>query len=228
MTFPIVSRTVLAVLATVLLAACATPMKMPVAKDTPAVDVSSKSLLLMTLRMSHDAKPSITPFPRVAHVEKPGATKQEDRLNFMFDADATSVGPDGEDYLVRVDLEPGQYSFHGFSGGGGMAIFPGYFALPILADIEVEPNTVVYLGRIEARTRERVGNEFRAGPVAPLLDQAVTGWSTSTWEVEVRDAYESDIARFRTHFPALAETEVRKQVLPAFDREKTQKWWDAQ
>lgn len=72
--------------------------------------------------------------------------------------------------------------------------------------------------------RERQGNEFHAGPVIPLIDQAAVGASGGTFDVEVVDAESSDEALFRTRFPALRTATIHKAMPPAFDRPPTQKW----
>lgn len=219
--------TTIALAAAVLVSACATPAKMGLTKDTQELDTSTKSILLMTMRLDHAAKPSVTPNPRVVHVEMPNAQSREQRLNFLIDGESATLGPDGTEYFVRMELPPGKYKLMGVSGGGGIAIFPGHFLLPLVTEFEVPANSVAYMGRIEARTRDRKENEFRAGPVLPLLDQAMTGWSGSTWDVAIRDSYESDMGRFKTAFPALRSASVKKNVV-SFDRAVAQAWWDAQ
>jgi hypothetical protein len=204
---------------------CATRNSMGLLKSDATVDVSKNSLALMTVRVDHAYRSSVTPFVRVVYLERPEAKEKEDRLNFVMDAQANAVGPDGQDFLVRMAIPPGKYTVMAVGGGGGLAIFPGTFLMPLLMDIDISPGTVTYLGRIEGRTRERSGNEFRAGPVIPLIDQAATGWSGSTWDVTVRDAYESDMQRMRAAFPALKTVNVGKNVM-RFERDKAQAWWE--
>ena len=141
-------------------------------------------------------------------------------------AEANAVGPDGQDYLLRMAIPPGKYRVMAITGSGNLAIFPGMFQIPLQIDVDVAPGTVSYWGRIEGKTRERVGDEFRAGPVIPLIDQAATGWSGSTWDVVVRDACESDLQRFRASFPALKSVSVKKEIL-SFDRARAQAWWES-
>jgi hypothetical protein len=74
---------------------------------------------------------------------------------------------------------------------------------------------VTYLGRIEAVIRERKEEtELRAGPLIPLLDQAVTGFSGGTFDIEIVDRYETDIAEFAKRHPFLASQSVGRAVLP--------------
>jgi hypothetical protein len=78
------------------------------------------------------------------------------------------------------------------------------------------------VGHVWATVRERQDNEFKAGPVVPLIDQAVAGASGGTFDVETTDEFATDEAAFRSKFPALAGVEMAKAILPGFDRNKAQ------
>ncbi len=85
--------------------------------------------------------------------------------------------------------------------------------------IELKPNKIVYLGRIEAVIRERKNDgELRAGPVVPLLDQAVTGFAGGTFDINVYDNYDKDIALFKQIYPLLNKYTVEKAVLPQWKK----------
>ncbi|HUS23544.1 MAG TPA: hypothetical protein VM369_01240, partial [Candidatus Binatia bacterium] len=88
-----------------------------------------------------------------------------------------------------------------------------------------QPHAVVYLGRITAVMRERAGGEFRAGPVTPLIDQAATGISSSTFDVTTSEE-PGDLRSMRSNFVALREQPVTAVPLPAFDRARAQRWWE--
>jgi hypothetical protein len=67
----------------------------------------------------------------------------------------------------------------------GIFPFHGFFFAPLHEDLDVEPNSVVYLGQVDATAVERKDGELRAGPVIPLIDQAATGFSGGTWDISV-------------------------------------------
>jgi hypothetical protein len=133
----------------------------------------------------------------------------------------------GNTYLLRMELPPGRYDIVGMTSRSGVFPIAGMFFAPLQVPLEVKENGVFYIGRINATVRERQGNEFRAGPPIPLIDQAVVGASGGTFDVEIVDAQATDEDLFRTRFPALKDVPVRKAMLPAFDRAKAQKWWEA-
>ena len=87
--------------------------------------------------------------------------------------------------------------------------------------------TNVPIGHIEATVRERQGDEFKAGSSIPLIDQAVVGASGGTFDVAITDALSTDEALFRSKFPALTNVEIKRAILPPFDRLKAQQWWEA-
>ena len=61
-------------------------------------------------------------------------------------------------------------------------------------------------------------NELRAGPVIPLIDQAVAGFSGGTFEVKIFDNYDDDMAVFRQKHPALGHFTVERAVLPPWTK----------
>lgn len=219
-----------ALVGAVLLTGCATPTRMAFGDDAPATDVATKPVLLMTANFKNKYRVDYQPQLLVVHVERPGATEAKDRINFTMDAKARieTGSPDaGNTYLLRMELPPGQYQIVGMTSRSGIFPVAGSFFAPLHVPLEVKDNGVAYLGRVNAVVRERQGNEFRAGPPIPLIDQAVVGASGGTFDIEILDAQASDEEVFRQRFPALKSAAIRKAILPPFDRANAQKWWEA-
>ena len=103
----------------------------------------------------------------------------------------------------------------------------GSFFAPLHTTITVGEPGVYYLGHVNATVRERKGEEFKAGPSIPLIDQAIAGASGGTFDIDITDGFDKDEALFRAKFPALAGVKITKAILPAFDRAKAQAWWQA-
>jgi hypothetical protein len=199
-------------------------------KTSTTVDVSSKSVLLMTLDLFRsDKNRYFTPNYFFVHVEKPNAQGKDDRQNFeVEDADKIKTSGGRTIYLLRMAIEPGEYQLRGITGLAMAFPFTGTYFVPLLMDINVPKNAVTYIGRVKAELRPREENEFRAGPVLPLIDQAVTGISTGTFDIAIADMSQEDIAIFQSTFPALGNTPIKTAILPAFDRPKVQRWWEAE
>ena len=106
-------------------------------------------------------------------------------------------------------------------------IIIGYFFTPMHSPLEAKERGIFYLGHINATVRERQGDEFKAGRTIPLIDQAIAGASTGTFDVAITDEFATDEALFRSKFPALEGVAIKKAILPTFDRAKAQKWWEA-
>lgn len=98
--------------------------------------------------------------------------------------------------------------------------------MPIHEDLEVKANSVTYVSRVRGVTRKREEGEFRSGSLIPLLDQGVSGFAHSTFDVEVSDQQEEDLKAFRSNFPALTGSDIQVEILPPFDRQRAQNWWD--
>ena len=132
----------------------------------------------------------------------------------------------GSNYLLRMELENGNYVLRGLTSMSTSFPIRGFFFTPIHENITVNGPGIFYLGHISATVRERQGDEFKAGASIPLLDQAVAGASGGTFDIEITDRWEKDEQVFKNKFPALVNADIKKSILPAFDREKAQKWWE--
>jgi hypothetical protein len=210
-------------------AGCATRTPMAFQDDAERVTPQRKPIHLMTVTLKNEYHTSFQPRMIVVHVEKPNAKEKSDRINFLMDGkakDEPDALPSGNNYLLRMELEPGDYEIVGFSAMGKTFPIIGHFFAPLHANLTSAGAGVFYLGHVNATVRERQGNEFRAGPPIPLIDQAVAGASGGTFDVEIVDQLDKDEPTFRAKFPALEGIAIQKAVLPPFDRAKAQQWWE--
>jgi hypothetical protein len=220
----------LVLIAALIVSGCATPTKMAFENEADKVK-NDKAVFLLTTTLKNGYKTSYQPKAIVLHVERASVKDSSDRLNFLMD-DKAKIELDtvqaGNTYLVRMELEPGDYVIRGVTGFSGVFPVRGTFFAPLHAEVKATQPGVYYLGHVAATVRERQENEFRAGPPIPLVDQAVTGFSSGTFDVVVSDRFDQDEQMFKTRFPVLREASIRKAPLPPFDRAKAQKWWEAQ
>ncbi len=217
--------------ASVFLTGCATRTTQAFEKDTDRVTSDGDPIYLMTATIRNDYK-NYQPHLLVVNVEKAGATDASGRFNFTMDPKAKLDENDsketGNKYLLRMQLAPGKYEIVGLTELSRSFPIIATFFTPIHATLEVSgKGTVTYLGHIDATVRERKGEEFKAGPSIPLIDEAVAGASGGTWDVAVVDAWGTEEGVFRGKFPALKDVPVQKGLLPAWDRAAAQAWWAA-
>jgi hypothetical protein len=92
--------------------------------------------------------------------------------------------------------------------------YRGHFTLDIGASITPILGKIVYAGRIRAHMRDRKSDsEPRASSsMFPLLDQAVTGFYSGTYDITIEDKFDEDIALFRNKFPGLKQQNILKSV----------------
>ena len=218
-----------ALMIVLVLSGCATRTKMAFESDEDRLTESSKPVFLMTATLKNTYRPSYQPKLLVVNVEKPGAQQAADRFNFTMDDKAKneSDSPDaGSTYFLRLQLDPGRYEIRGLTGLARSFPISAMFFAPLHAPLEAGRSGVFYLGHVTATVRERQGNEFKAGPSVPLIDQAIAGASGGTFDIEISDRLSADEAAFRFRFPALRGVEIKKSLLPPFDRALAQKWWE--
>lgn len=208
-----------------ILTGCATVNPMAVDKETASIDTRKKSVVLLALDISRSDNSRYVPKPSVVHVEKPGASSKQDRQNFKLrEKDKVQLDNGRSVYLIRMALAPGDYTLMAVTGNANAFPFNGFFQVPMLLDFKVEPSAISYMGQVSATLRPRKGDEFRAGPVIPLIDQSVTGVSTGTFDVSVSDAPEA-LSLFRSTYKAFANSSIVSDPLPVFDRAAVQRWW---
>lgn len=212
------------------LSGCATINTMAIDKTSTTVDVSFKSVLLMTLDFSRSDKSRyFAPSYFFVHFEKPNAQSKADRQNFEVTPEDQIITNGGQAiYVLRIALEPGEYQLKGITGLAFSFPFNGNYLVPPLMDINVHKNAVTYIGRIKVIHRPRKENEFRAGPMIPIIDQAVMGISSGTFDIAIVDMSKDDGEIFKSTFPALRDTVIYTAILPDFDRPKVQRWWESE
>ena len=206
-----------ALCAVVLLTACGTPMGLT--GKTKQLDVSQKSMVLATLALTRSDGRTM-PWPKRVQVVATGAPNGSNIQTFAIDTEGMDYGEDNRHYvaLLRIPLAPGKYTIGGV--GGQISVFPmtGNWHVPLGLAFEVPAQSGVYLGRVAADMHPRKDAEFRAGPLIPLIDQAVLGISSSTFDVKVSDESATDLPLFVDAFAALRTQQIHTQILPAFDR----------
>jgi hypothetical protein len=116
------------------------------------------------------------------------------------------------EYLVSVDLDPGDYSVGQVQGGASSFFISGTFDYPINGRFNLNSG-VTYLGHVTMTNRERKESEPRAGSLFPLIDQSVCGFSSGTFDITVTDRGDTDIPDFVQAYPPLKEVNVTKAIM---------------
>ena len=212
----------LAVLAT----GCATGPNMLLAEEASKLD-PSKPLFLMSVTVKNNYQERWKPRIQTVVLEKDGVDGKPEKVIFRMDGKGAIASETGDTtYLVRFPTESLPTIVRGFNAMGSAFPIHGRYFVPLHANLGKSEAGIYYLGSIQAVIRERKDNEFKAGPSIPLLDQAIVGASSGTFDIEISDAYDTDIALFRKTFPALKEADIMRSVLPKWDRAKAQLYWE--
>ncbi|MFZ6862781.1 hypothetical protein ACO0K7_09110 [Undibacterium sp. Ji67W] len=220
-------RLITLILAASFLTGCATVNEMAFDKKSTSLDTSQKSVVLMTVEVSRSDNSRFVPEPNVVRLDIPGVPDKAGHQNFKINKESDFVATnDHKIYLIRMALPPGTYRLDDVTGFARAFPINGMFMVPLYVNFTVQPNSVTYVGRVNAQLRSRKDGEFRAGPVVPLIDQAAAGMSGGTWDISIDDLAESDIETFRSNFPVLSNLKIEKIILPAFDRQLVQDMWD--
>jgi len=203
---------------------------MAVLDNASTTSKSAKSVFLLTVSLRNTFVPAYQPKLQAVKIVK--LTGPETYKTFLFEADLASrsesnLASVGSSYLLRMEIEPGDYIIMGLNSYGQSMMINGEFFTPIGTRLRVSAATpgICYLGHVEAIVRERKGDEFRAGPYLPMQEQKLTGASGGTFDIAITDQWETDSVKFQNKFPALKTATVQKAVLPPFNPDRIQRWW---
>lgn len=192
------------------MAGCASTQPMALSAKTKMLDLSEAPVALMTVKIANEYKPGFQPTDCFVYMKEMKTGKMR---TYIVGKPNQSVKKQFNDYLVSMKCVPGEHRFQNI--GGSSSHFPiyGSFVIPVSNSFDIQPGKVVYLGRIEAVNRKRVGNQPRAGSVIPLLDQGVSGFGGGSWHIKIYDNYEEDVAAFKQKYPFIGNYAVEKVVL---------------
>jgi hypothetical protein len=219
-------RWMLAFAAIATVSGCANIQPMALKTGQDRIDTDTNSVVLLTLEVLRLDGSRYQPSPTLLLVSEPGTRPRDQARLFQLASRHDASEASGHAvYYASMALPAGTYRIDGISGIANAFPFVGRFFIPLLTDFEVTPRSVIYLGHVGATLRERGEGEFRAGPVIPLIDQAATGMIGHTWDVEIADRYDVDMAVFRDRVPALGNLAVENRPLPAWSREAAQRLW---
>jgi len=214
-----------------LFAGCASPRGMATLDDAASVAKPTKNVYLLTVTLRNTHTPAYQPKLNAVKILK--ITGPETYKTLRFEADLTSRSESdraeiGSNYLLRLEMEPGQYVIMGLESWGQAMIMSGDFFTPLGNRLTVPANNpgIRYLGHIDAVLRARKGDEFRACSTLPTQEQRLTGAYNGTFDVVITDQWETDSVKFQTKFPALKDAKVTKFLIPPYNRETIQRWWD--
>jgi len=127
------------------------------------------------------------------------------------------------EYLLSFELKSGTYNLNSMGAIHQSVLITGGGIVPLNFNLDIRPNSVIYLGHLDIVMRERKNDdEIRAGRIYPLIDQATIGTSSGTFDVVVQDKYEVDVKLFISEYPALQKVRIEKYLLPQWTRPKNE------
>lgn len=207
------SRLSYAVLATVMLAGCASVAD----RKADVLDLSNESIVVMSMRFSNSLRPdelvdsigfAVNALDRMEPKTHTLAGQQG-----AFDGGPAGRGiqvgvpPDGEALLV-LRLPPGRFNL---SDLGGRTKLGGVLAFSVQSPFEVRPRTVTYLGHLDLRNKAKTTEDDQSSGNAFLS----VSFKGGTLDVKLKDRYEQDLARLHREYPGTRTIEVVRAPLPA-------------
>ena len=180
---------------------------MPLRTGMNSLHLENGSVCLLSIIAKNQFKPSWPPEVYEVPVINDGTKKRylfkvvelDSSFFIQTTKDIFTLKKEGStEALVSFQLMPGAYRLKGVRGGCTKALTSGHFNFPFDIPFTVDPGEYVYMGRIEMTNRERVSkDEIPSGKKFPLIDQQISGFSRSTFDVDVIDNFDQDIDAFK-------------------------------
>jgi hypothetical protein len=192
-----------------MLVGCADNDNLVIKNGQNSIDLSSKSIVLFSSNMGG-------PEINCAAIGIGGFEETEKKKLF----EVYEIVPYHSRYLVCMRLLPGNYNAIGVIGylvedrGPVQGIAYGRCQLSLKTRIDVKPNSIVYLGSINAKMRERKNDEIQAAYKPPILDRNIFKFYSSTFDFSIEDKYDEDLRGFYGQYPALRKAIIEKSILP--------------
>lgn len=199
---------------------CAPGKPLAISIDSKNLNITEESIALLVIKTSNKVNAGFVPLIRSTEVRDNINNK-----NIKFDcANSVLESPEGYlDHLISMQLPPGDYTLTNFSGsstiGGKASVWvpPGSFSWNFSAEFNLIPNKIVYLGRMEAINRDRIGNEKQSGSTIPLIPQSVSGFSRGTFDLKCIDMFEEDLNNILRSYQWVREYHIEKNILNLVD-----------
>jgi hypothetical protein len=193
--------------------------KMALTKGQSDIDLTKKSIALLSVRISNQYKPSrqlellsvvICPQSETnckhdlpSHYESPYKPYKKEKNHF-------------NEYLLNYELESDTYNIDGlYTTYRIPTLTAGFGFAKLNLKTEIKPNSISYLGHLDIVLREKKSDaEISAGGNVPYIDQSIAGFSSGTFDVVVEDKFDEDMKSFISEYPALQKVKVEKSILP--------------
>lgn len=195
---------------------CASQRIRPLPFGTTTLNPGLSQIALISFRLQNAWSPPFLPIPKTLTLR--GTGSHNTTFNVKLPAAPAFVG----DYYAAIPLPAGAYVIEVISGRTDGGWVKGVFEAPIEASFELQPGKLQYLGHIEAINRERTNSDqIRAGPIIPIIDQSMSGFSTGTWKIRILDQKANDLKEFQTRYPVLANATITVGLFDESERPST-------
>ena len=197
--------------------------KMALTKGKLDIDLTKKSIALLSVRISNQYKPS-----RQLELQSVIICPQSEPncKNDLLSNPGSPYKPYKREkdyfneYLLSYELESGTFNINGlYTTYRIPTLTSGLGFANLNLKTEIKPNSISYLGHLDIVLREKKSNtEISAGGNVPYIDQYVAGFSSGTFDVVVEDKFDEDMKSFISKYPALQNAKIEKSILPQWVR----------
>ncbi|MFD2176019.1 hypothetical protein [Veronia pacifica] len=182
----------------------------PINHEKTSYNTSEKSIAFGRITVKNNNAPSFQPELWNLSVMSEGKKFEFSiRTNMIADH-----GENGREYFFSFEAPAGMTQVQKFTLHAGVPLLvsaDGAFELDQM--VKLEKGKITYLGDITATIVEKKDNEEAVGPLLPLIDQRVAGFSNGTFSVDVKDHFEEDLELLKLTYPAIKGQVFTKNIV---------------
>lgn len=182
---------------------------MALSKSTLKVDFEKGPLAILFITTENKVSPSYIPYIEKILLNQVQLNEEDYyKLNSPIQSEEKQAT-----YLVSFQLPEGDYEMNQISGSSGIFPVTGRFFWECELEFSLNSSDLVYLGNLDFKNRKKRIGEAASGFILPLIDQAVTGFSTGTIEMEINNQKSNDLEMLYSNYPFLKDRSVTTQLL---------------
>jgi len=184
---------------------CATANKMPIGQPSENLDLSSKALVFGKLSVKNEVKPNYQPDLISMAIKKDGKLKA-----FTEPLQNKSSEKHGKEYIYSFEVEPGTTEVNIARFLSQKLLIVGSAQLRIQKDVTLQAGEIAYLGHLFTKVVKPTDpTQPKAGHRLPLLDQAVSGFASNTFNVKLENNFEDDVSDLKENYPFFADKDIK-------------------
>ena len=183
-------------------------------KDQENIDLSKYSVAFISVTIKNKIAPDC--WLRIAGIRR--TSQMYSLYNWMVNFRMA------EGQFISFRVEAGNNKMASLWVGCSIYTLPAVGIVPLNLDINIEQNSICYLGHLDIRIRKISNNDEQSADYGVTwAGNLAAGLRSGTYDVVVEDRFDEDIGTFVAEYPVLQRVKINKCILPQWSRQEADK-----